>query len=313
MAGYLPTWTRALLVGGLLLGLTGGHAAMPQSTPPDSQRLRPDGIDRVQQRIETIRRTFGPQRTIRVDNRPVERPAPRSPASRAQPEARLQPTPAQPRLEGFTEAELRWMEGRLREVFAELMAQEQPLVVQERAVPVPMGLDRTEPDTVVRSRPDTVRLAPDTVRVTRDSVRIVRDTLRQTRVDTVEYALLDAGVFRAFEVNFAFGTTELQPRATRTLDAVGDVLERYPDLRIEISGHTDNVGAEAVNQRVSEERAQMVASYLREQFALDASQLQVRGYGESQPIASNETAAGRALNRRVEFKVLNPDALSRRR
>ncbi len=321
MLHSLPTWTRRLLLGCLLCSLSVGQAATAQSPPPDSQRLQPDKVEgvqdrveRVQNRIETIRRT-GPQRTIRVGTRPVEQSS-RQPSDRAAPRSertdRLPSAPARPRLEGFTQAELRWMEERLREVFAELMAQEQPPIVQERrGVPQTVGPDRAVPDTVIRSRTDTVRLAADTVRVTRDSVRIVRDTLRQTRVDTVEYALLDAGIFRAFEVNFAFGTTELQPRAARTLDAVGDVLERYPELRVEISGHTDNVGEEEVNQRVSEERAGVVASYLQEQFDIDASQLQVRGYGESQPIASNESPSGRALNRRVEFTVLNPDALSR--
>jgi outer membrane protein OmpA-like peptidoglycan-associated protein len=147
----------------------------------------------------------------------------------------------------------------------------------------------------------------------RDSVRLVRDTLQQTRVETIESAFLDEGVFRAFEVNFAFGTATLQPRATRTLDAVGAVLERYPDVRIEIAGHTDAVGPDSVNARLARARAGAVRAYLSTRYALAADRLVARGYGETRPIASNRSPAGRALNRRVEFRVLNPDTLSRPR
>jgi outer membrane protein OmpA-like peptidoglycan-associated protein len=147
----------------------------------------------------------------------------------------------------------------------------------------------------------------------RDSVRLVRDTLRQTRVETIESAFLDEGVFRAFEVNFAFGTATLQPRATRTLDAVGRVLEQYPDVRVAVTGHTDAVGPDSVNARLSRARAAAVRAYLADRYAVAPDRLVARGDGETRPIASNQTAAGRALNRRVEFRVLNPDALSRPR
>jgi len=147
----------------------------------------------------------------------------------------------------------------------------------------------------------------------RDSVRIVRDTLQQTRVERIESAFLDEGVFRAFEVNFAVGTATLQPRATRTLDAVGTVLERYPDVRIEIAGHTDATGPDSVNARLSRARASAVRTYLSSRYDLRAERLVTRGYGETRPIASNQSPAGRALNRRVEFQVFNPDALTRPR
>jgi outer membrane protein OmpA-like peptidoglycan-associated protein len=158
---------------------------------------------------------------------------------------------------------------------------------------------------------DTVRVETtvrDTVTVT-DSVRAVPDTVRETRVETVERRLLDTGAFRAFEVNFAFGESTLQSRATRTLDAVGTVLGRYPELRVEIGGHTDAVGTDTFNQQLSEARAEAVRAYLIDRFEVAPDRLVARGYGEAQPIASNERRSGRALNRRVEFTVLNPEAV----
>jgi outer membrane protein OmpA-like peptidoglycan-associated protein len=159
--------------------------------------------------------------------------------------------------------------------------------------------------------PDTVRVAApirDTITVV-DTVRVPPDTIRETRVETVERRLLDTGVFRGFEVNFAFGKSTLQPRATRTLDAVGAVLQRYPDLRLEIGGHTDAIGSDAFNQGLSEARAEAVRTYLIDRFSIEPNRLVARGYGESQPVASNEERSGRALNRRVEFRVLNPEAV----
>jgi len=121
----------------------------------------------------------------------------------------------------------------------------------------------------------------------------------------IKRSLLNAGVFRTAEVNFETGASTLQPRATRTLDAVGTVLARVPDLRVEVGGHTDAQGAEAFNRRLSQARAEAVRDYLLDRFDVAPSQLVARGYGEARPVASNETATGRALNRRVEFTVLS--------
>jgi outer membrane protein OmpA-like peptidoglycan-associated protein len=149
---------------------------------------------------------------------------------------------------------------------------------------------------------------PDTVRIVEDTAALPPDTVRETTVVEVQRALLDTGMFRAFEVNFAFGESTLLPRAARSLDVVGEVLTRYPNLRVEIAGHTDAVGAADYNRTLAERRAESVRRYLVRRSGIDAQRLDAKGYGEAQPIATNETAAGRALNRRVEFVVLNPAA-----
>lgn len=87
------------------------------------------------------------------------------------------------------------------------------------------------------------------------------------------------------------------------IDALGQVMKQYPDINVEINGHTDNVGSEALNNRLSQARADAVVKYLVDKHSIDASRLTAKGFGFSQPVASNETAAGRAQNRRVEAKA----------
>jgi outer membrane protein OmpA-like peptidoglycan-associated protein len=129
-----------------------------------------------------------------------------------------------------------------------------------------------------------------------------------------ETELLETGMIRLEDVNFDTGKATLRPESFKPLDDVGDVLARFPNLKIEIGGHTDDQGGDFKNLALSKARAQAVLNYIMRKFPeLDASQFRVVGYGESQPIASNDTELGRAKNRRVEFKVLNPDALRRER
>ena len=87
-----------------------------------------------------------------------------------------------------------------------------------------------------------------------------------------------------------------------TLDRVLDILNANPTANIEIGGHTDNIGPIGGNIRLSERRANAVRDYLI--FGgIEASRLTAVGYGPDQPIASNDTAEGRAANRRIEFTV----------
>ena len=126
-------------------------------------------------------------------------------------------------------------------------------------------------------------------------------------VATVERAILETGLFRTSRVPFAFGEATLLPEAQRVLSAVADVLLRYPALRVQVGGHTDAVSSDAFNLRLSQARAASVRDYLVAS-GVAAGRLEAVGYGEAVPIAENETETGRALNRRVEFVVLNPEA-----
>ncbi|KAF1714988.1 OmpA family protein [Pseudoxanthomonas wuyuanensis] len=106
-------------------------------------------------------------------------------------------------------------------------------------------------------------------------------------------------------VNFDFDKSTLRPDAVAILSEATEILKRYPDLRVEVAGHTDSVGTDAYNQGLSERRAKAVYDYLTSN-GVDASRLVgPNGYGESRPIDTNETAEGRARNRRTELNVQN--------
>jgi outer membrane protein OmpA-like peptidoglycan-associated protein len=127
-----------------------------------------------------------------------------------------------------------------------------------------------------------------------------------------ETELLDTGMIRIHDVNFATGKAEITPESYPTLDNVARVLKKWPELRIEVGGHTDSRGSEGLNQRLSQERAQAVHDYLiRTEPTLKPEQFSVKGYGESRPVAPNTTDLNMAKNRRVEFVVLNKDVLRR--
>ena len=103
-------------------------------------------------------------------------------------------------------------------------------------------------------------------------------------------------------VFFETGSAELRPESTAELDRLLDLLVNNASLRIQINGHTDNVGTDASNQQLSEARAKAVYDYLCTK-GLAASRLKYKGYGEAQPLDSNDTTEGRTSNRRTEFIV----------
>tara|TARA_R110002072_G_scaffold92854_5_gene206296 strand:- start:5956 stop:6624 length:669 start_codon:yes stop_codon:yes gene_type:complete len=110
------------------------------------------------------------------------------------------------------------------------------------------------------------------------------------------------------DVTFDTNSSEIQPRFYPVLNDVTDVLNQYPATYVDVIGHADSTGAADYNQRLSEQRAQSVAGYLIAQRVL-RDRFYVGGLGESSPIASNDTPAGRAQNRRVEI-IIRPHTTS---
>ncbi|MCW8870629.1 MAG: OmpA family protein [Proteobacteria bacterium] len=104
--------------------------------------------------------------------------------------------------------------------------------------------------------------------------------------------------------NITFNTDEylIKNEFYATLDSVGKVLYKYKDTQLEVIGHTDSTGRDDYNMTLSQQRANSVASYL-ENRGIPGNRLATLGMGENQPIANNDTAAGRAQNRRVELYV----------
>lgn len=104
-------------------------------------------------------------------------------------------------------------------------------------------------------------------------------------------------------ITFATDSSSIEPQFRPTLDKVADVLDRYNQTYVDVYGHTDSTGSDAYNQALSERRADAVASYLASR-GVESARLEALGYGETQPVASNDTFEGRAQNRRVEIKVV---------
>ena len=104
-------------------------------------------------------------------------------------------------------------------------------------------------------------------------------------------------------VTFDFGKSELKPQFYPALNNVASTLREYNQTIVEVSGHTDSVGSDAANQALSERRAASVGHYLEGQ-GVQSARLELVGFGDTRPIASNDTDSGRALNRRVEIRVV---------
>ena len=104
-------------------------------------------------------------------------------------------------------------------------------------------------------------------------------------------------------VTFAVDSSAIQPAFQTTLGNVANTLSQYEKSYVDVLGHTDSTGSDAYNQALSERRAEAVANFLANS-GVQRARLATRGYGESQPIASNATEEGRAANRRVEIKIV---------
>ena len=104
-------------------------------------------------------------------------------------------------------------------------------------------------------------------------------------------------------VTFDFGKSNLKPQFYPALNNVASTLAQYNQTIVEVAGHTDSIGGDAVNQRLSEQRASAVGNYLIGQ-GLVRERFEIVGMGKNYPIASNDTDSGRAQNRRVEIRVL---------
>jgi outer membrane protein OmpA-like peptidoglycan-associated protein len=104
-------------------------------------------------------------------------------------------------------------------------------------------------------------------------------------------------------VTFAVDSSSISPTFQRTLDSIANSMIQYPNSLIDVYGHTDSTGSDMYNQALSERRAQAVANYLISR-GVSSSRIRWQGFGETQPVVSNDTDEGRARNRRVEIKIV---------
>ncbi len=128
----------------------------------------------------------------------------------------------------------------------------------------------------------------------------------QMRLDFTLYSINEIKDGMSIPLNnlfFDFDRANLKKESYPELNRLADFLKQYPDLKIEVSGHTDSIGDVAYNKKLSQKRAEAVKQYLISR-GCNPAQINAVGYGSEKPLESNETAEGRRKNRRVEFKVI---------
>jgi OOP family OmpA-OmpF porin len=117
-----------------------------------------------------------------------------------------------------------------------------------------------------------------------------------------------ADILATRKINFEPGSATIDANGASIMDDIAEILKRCGEIRMEIGGHTDSQGREVMNQQLSQARAQSVLNELRARRVLTSS-FSAKGYGESEPIADNETEEGREANRRIEFKLIRPEPI----
>lgn len=122
---------------------------------------------------------------------------------------------------------------------------------------------------------------------------------------TKDFNLIKKGMKIVFRgINFETAKAVILPESYPILDEAAKILKENPTIRVEIGGHTDSRGSASYNQKLSQERAEAVRLYLIQNHSIESNRLLAKGYGESQPVAPNDTEENMAKNRRVEFTIL---------
>jgi outer membrane protein OmpA-like peptidoglycan-associated protein len=159
-------------------------------------------------------------------------------------------------------------------------------------------------DVNVRIAPPGTPLSPKPKASTPPPPRpVVPDHASSTAVDIHQVEPAVGTRVRLDNVQFAFDKAELLPGYEKELDKLVDLMTDYPFLRVEIEGHTDDQGSDDYNLNLSDARAKAVVDYLRKKKVED-ERLTWKGYGESKPLVPNTGEPNRAINRRVEFRVI---------
>ena len=181
--------------------------------------------------------------------------------------------------------------------------------VKKAAAPTPVVLP-PKPDTVVKTVVQTIVVRDTVVQnntvVIRDTVEkvntvVVRDTV--VVIKEIPQEIKDVMV-ELSNTLFAFNKFNLTDKAREGLNKVATWLNDNPDVQVEISGHTDSVGSDSYNQKLSEQRAKSVYEYFIHEGGVSSKRLSYKGYGESRTIATNDTDEGRQQNRRVELNII---------
>jgi outer membrane protein OmpA-like peptidoglycan-associated protein len=163
------------------------------------------------------------------------------------------------------------------------------------------GLEWQEPGV---KQPIVIRLAQPVIGVDVISSRQADYRPVEVKAPEMAKALSATGRIDIYGIFFDVDKTELKPESRATLEEVAKLLKSDPSLRVEVAGHTDNSGAADHNMKLSVGRAAAVVNALVGTYGIDKTRLQPKGYGDTKPVAPNDSDQGRAKNRRVELRKL---------
>jgi outer membrane protein OmpA-like peptidoglycan-associated protein len=187
-------------------------------------------------------------------------------------------------------------EARIAAAAAETGRLKQQNEAQQAAAAAEAGRLKQENETQqAAAQTELARAARQTAEL-RSQLLLQFNTILQTR-DTARGLIVNMS-----DVLFDTGKYSLRPLAREKLAKVAGIVSGHPGLKLEVEGHTDSVGGAELNQRLSEQRGESVRAYLTEE-GMPVSSVTSKGFGETQPVASNDNAAGRQQNRRVELVI----------
>jgi len=174
---------------------------------------------------------------------------------------------------------------------------------QSRAMAAQLERDRAAAETARLAAEAQAQQARAAAEQAQHEQAALREQLRQQLNQVLDTRETARGlIVNLSDVLFDSGSAVLKPGAREKLARVAGILLTHPDLRLQVEGHTDSVGGADLNQRLSESRAEAVRTYLVSQ-GIPSNTVAIKGFGDTQPVASNDTAGGRQQNRRVELVV----------
>ncbi len=195
------------------------------------------------------------------------------------------------------------------------------LVNEPSGEPLPLHLPNHDVVQTLRDKLATYALMQETELATRMDLQSRLEAVEQAnrqaqaRYDKIQalFSPEEGNVYRQghnvllelHSFNFPSGQSEIQSENFALLDKIVTAIRTFPSASVVVSGHTDSVGGNRVNLNLSQRRAETVASFLEKIGGFEKTHLTAIGYGESRPVASNETVAGRASNRRIEVLIIN--------
>ena len=148
-------------------------------------------------------------------------------------------------------------------------------------------------------KPGQILVSVDVVAAKAVEIKMV-----EVKAADIADALATTGTVDLYGIYFDVDKAVVRPESDKTLDVVASLLKIDRSLKLEISGHTDSTGDKEHNLKLSQDRAAAVVDVLVKKYSIDSARLQAQGYGDSKPVAGNDTEDGRAKNRRVELKKL---------